>query len=198
MAFPTLARVKEYLGVPTTETADDPFLNNLIAGAQAFVEGYCDRKFEQAAYTDEEHDGRDTDSIYTRQYPIVSVTSVKVDDVALAAADYVVYKDEGRIRKKAGAFAGASRDVAGVIGDVRVPGVRNVKVTYSGGYAALPADLEQAAIELVKRKYQHKQKGDESITGRTLPGGESVTYFLGEVPPEIRGVLDRYRRMTVV
>lgn len=194
MDLTTLESVKQYLGVPASSNADDDFLQALITRASAFAEKYCDREFGQASYTDEEHDGRDTDSIWTRHYPIVSVASVKIDGTILPSSDYVVYRGEGRIRKKSGVFSGARIDALGAIGEIAVPGMRNVKVSYVAGYNPIPFDLEQAVIELVKRKYLHRQKGDENIVSRALPGGESVAYSIADLLPETKAVLDLYRR----
>ena len=198
MDLTTLQNVKDYLGVPIASQADDLFLAALISRASALCEKYCDRVLGQATYTDEEYDGRDSDSIWLKQYPVASVANVKIDGSLLAASDYVLYKDQGRIRKKSGNFAGSNIDSAGVLSDARAPGVRNVTVTYTAGYATIPLDLEQAVIELVKRKYQHRQKGDENIVSRTLPGGESVSYSVADLLPETKMVLDMYRRRETV
>lgn len=41
-------------------------------------------------------------------------------------------------------------------------GLRNIKITYEGGFASIPADLEQAAIELV---WAAREKGANNLIG---------------------------------
>ena len=183
MAWTTLAKVKEYLGI--TDTASDTLLTDLLARLQAAAETYLDRKIEQATYT-EQYDGDGTDRLVTLQWPIISVTTLHDDtdrafgaSTLIAAADYVLYKDRGVIRLDGLTFAS---------------GIQNVKVVYVAGYATVPTDLAQALIELVADRFRQKEhQGLESLS----IGAYSVSFIGEDLPDEVKATLDGYRRTRV-
>jgi len=185
MAWTTLAKVKEYLGI--TGTADDTLLTDLLTRLQEAADSYLDRKIEQASYT-EQYDGDGTDRLLTRQWPIISVTSVYDDvdrvfgsDALIAAADYVVYKDRGIIQLDGLTFAS---------------GIQNVKVIYSAGYGTVPTDLVQALIELIAARFRQKEM--QGLKSLSL-GAYSISFDPGkdELSDEVRATFDSYRRTRV-
>ena len=183
MAWTTLAKVKEYLGI--TDTASDTLLTDLLARLQEAAESYLDRKIESATYT-EQKDGDGTDKLVTHQWPIISVTSLHDDTdrnftaaFLIAAADYVLYKDRGLIRLDGLTFAS---------------GIQNVKIVYVAGYATVPTDLVQALIELVADRFRQKEnQGLESLS----IGAYSVSFSGEDLPDEVKGIFDSYRRTRI-
>lgn len=182
MAAVTVASIKEYLGI--TVTTYDTLLGNLLTRMHSFVESYCERVIEKANYT-EQHDGtlENGGLLILNVFPVISLTSLYddlerefKDGTLIAAADYVIYKDEGTIQlDNEKQFK---------------EGLQNIKAVYEAGYTTYPADLEQALIELVARKFQ--RRGSEGVKSEKL-GRWSATY--GEIPMTagIMEVLDRYR-----
>lgn len=118
----------------------------LVESATDSIEQACNRTFALASYT-ETHDGDNQPRIWLRQRPVVSVTSVTVNNAAMNAADYTVDTRLGCIWHGAQGLSGPGRQ--------RRPGwqsgVQNIVVTYTAGYSAIPASVKRAAI--VQCKY---------------------------------------------
>src|SRR5947209_6122486 len=107
MSLDTLANVKLRLGVTTA--ADDGLLSALMDSADQFVADFCGRDFAGGTFT-EYHPG-DAAVAFLRNYPVQSVTAVKVDpaygfgaETILPATAYVVHADRGVIQSLAGPF----------------------------------------------------------------------------------------------
>jgi len=182
----TLANAKEFLKIPVSETEDDSILNRIITAADAFVKNYCGRVLEAADLTELHSTTKGQVVLVLDEYPVNSVTSLHDDperafgaDTLIATTDYVVDKAEGIIRLDGVYFAG---------------GLQNVQVVYNAGYTTVPADLEQATLELVAQKYHSYDKIRQGIESRSF-NGESVSFFMGEMLKETRAVLDRYRKV---
>jgi len=181
----TIERVKTYLEIANTETAQDVLLQDLIARLGAWAERYCDRSFAKATYT-EQRDGDGMDTLLVRQWPLVSVTSLYDDPLRvfgagtqIAASDFAVYANQGMIR------------LDGLVFSV---GIQNVQVTYEAGYADIPEDLQQALIELIADRFRNKE--NQGIRSLAI-GSYRVDYSEDELPSEIRSVLEGYRRTRV-
>ena len=180
-----LERVKTYLDLANTDTASDVLLQDLIARVGAWVERYCDRSFAKATYT-EQRDGDGTDTLIVRQWPLLSVASLYDDPLRvfgaatqIASSDFAVYPNQGLIR------------LDGLVFSV---GIQNVKVTYEAGYVDIPQDLQQALIELITDRFRNKE--NQGIRSLAI-GSYRVDYGDEELPGEIRGVLEGYRRTRV-
>ncbi len=81
----TLARVKEYLGLAQVSTSD-ALLSRLIDGASAMITNYVNRNYWAAHLWNEYYDGRGGNTMMPRNWPVVSVTSLNMEGVALSAA----------------------------------------------------------------------------------------------------------------
>ena len=180
-----IERVKTYLDLANTDTASDVLLQDLIARIGAWAERYCDRSFAKATYT-EQRDGDGTDTLLVRQWPLLSVASLYDDPLRvfgaatqIAATDFAIYANQGMIRLDGRVFS---------------VGIQNVKVTYEAGYADIPEDLQQAVVELVADRFRNKE--NQGIRSLAI-GSYRVDYGEEELPSEIRGVLDGYRRTRV-
>lgn len=153
MALTTVPACKAFRGIPGDNQEHDAELARLIPAVQTFLEEECERTFEQATVTEyfNGHDWRDR--LIVARPPIVSITNLW-DDLArvyatpLAVSSYVIDDAEaGVIRLDGLTFS---------------KGLRNIKLTYVGGFAAIPTDLEQAAIELV---WAAREKGVNNLVG---------------------------------
>lgn len=181
----TLDKVKSYLNL--SDTTHDDLLAALIASASEAIELYCGREFARAERT-EYHDGSGTRALVLRCRPVESVTSlhddparVYNDATLIAASRYGVYPAEGLLRLDGGAFS---------------PGVRNVRVVYTAGYAAIPPAVEQAANILVARFFQRGSQGGDAVQSESL-GGYTVSYDTGDWPHQAKGLLAEFRETTV-
>lgn len=190
----TLENVKEFIGLASTDTSKDTFLRHLITRASRFIKTYAGREFVSATFSEEVHSGNDRQKLYLDHYPIISVTEVKEDDVALDADEYEVLANEGALFREAGWYGGTLA-MASVLSTEPDPyaETRNLKVTYTAGWADVPDDIEQACLQMVALWYTGA--GTYGIEHETTPGGYSVTYSKATgVPEDIKQVLDLYKK----
>lgn len=158
MAITTVSNCKAFRGIAADNTEHDAELARLIPAVQEFLERECERKFELATVT-EYYSGCDwRESLMVARPPIVTVTNLwddplRVYATPLLAASYVV------------PAVGSEDAKAGILRLDHVTfldGIQNIKITYSGGFATIPADLDQAAIELV---WAAREKGMNNLVG---------------------------------
>ncbi len=174
----TLATVKEYLDIESADTSSDSLLGRLITASSRQVETYCNRVFEIAAYSDT-YDGNASDILFLKNSPIISVTSLSIDDESVAAEDFKVYDDYLRL-----------------VSELFTPGELNVSVSYSAGYydpqaESPPSDVEDACIQLVAFKFN--LRGAEGLEQRRV--NQTAESFAGAaIPLSVAIILDKYRR----
>lgn len=210
----TLANAKELLQL--TDSADEQFLDRLIVRASRRIRNYCGREFSLQTYQDILPSyGR----VYLQlpEYPITQVLRVfdgsdTGTDTELSATEYRVDKAEGRLYREAG-WAWTAQVQEGALTTFPPPDseARRWLVEWSAGYtgpdgttstghgasstgSTLPADLEDACLELVKASYKARSRpGDvqsESV------GDVSVTYKAGGtrvLPETVEDLLAAYR-----
>lgn len=211
MAIVTASEWKDYRGYP--DTRFDSALAAVIPMVQAEMERYCSRKFDLADY--EGHiDGTGTPVIYTRHWPIVAVSEVRIDPgsggtpQALDPSAYEVDTSEestGRI-VRTGSGGNALYGDPGGISFSRGPvnawptGYRNVQIDYTAGYtsATVPADLKEAALILIDHRLA--QRGGASIDqASTAQGASNVTYrTAAERMAAYEALIGRFRRAVVL
>jgi uncharacterized phiE125 gp8 family phage protein len=187
MPLTTLAKVKEQLDIPTEETGDDSLLTRLITVADTFVENYCRRYFEAQDLT-EYHRGKGGETVLKlNEYPVNSVTSIHDDpdrsygSTALIDASYYVVDTKSGIVRLDGVKFQAGFD--------------NIKVVYNAGYSTIPFDLEQAVLDLIALKYNSRDKDRLGVKSRSIDGQSSIVFITDELLPEIKVVLDMYRKV---
>ncbi len=120
----SITNFKNFIGSDTSGISEQ-FLAFLIQSASDDIERYTSRKLRARQFTEYQR-GQYTKRIYTRQYPIISVTSVH-DDVdrdfnstsLIATSDYFMDPETGMIELINGYFQ---------------RGVGNIKIVYTAGY----------------------------------------------------------------
>ena len=149
----TLARVKERLGFASSNTTWDDLLNSLISEISARAKDITGRVLTEATYT-EYYDGTGTDTLYLRQGPLVSVSSVysvsygsdgiggRTETTSLL--DSSSYVPDG-LRSEGWRGCGKIR----LLGGTWTSGTRNWKVTYTAGYDTVPESLVHFATNWV-------------------------------------------------
>ena len=177
-ALTTLANVKTWLGI--TSSDDDALLTSLIGSASAFIEEWCGCSFSVVSESIK-RDGHGGHRAVLPNYPVVAVASVSVDGVAITAA---------------ASFTAAGYrvdDMSVILNCYRFNrGLANVQITYSHGYASVPADVAQACIEMVALRYRERDRiGYQS---KTL-AGETITFMVSDMSQPIRAVLSQYKRV---
>ena len=179
----TLSDVQEYLGLSAGQS--DDLLTNIATRVSAAVREYTGQPFEPTEY-EEYHDGEGhgCDTIFLRHRPVNSVASLSEGDESVDADDYEVYPDEGMVRRVSGHWP---------------RGKRNLVVNYDAGDAAVPGDIEQAALDWVKAIYDSRGITAASTIQSERTGDYAVTYrddaaSAAAMPGSVREILMLYRR----
>jgi len=192
----TLAAAKSALDV--TSEGDDDLIEAFISRASAAILNYCDREFAVAQYT-EYIDGDGTQRIIVRETPITdsegavlyapTVTTITIwrditreyaDADKVDTTDIILYPKKGIVELYSGTF---------------VEGRQSIKVQYYAGYAAVPQDVQQAAILMVRDWYLNRGHKNIDALGQfgpldVMPFGEGAT-----LPPKARALLAPYMRI---
>jgi hypothetical protein len=176
----TLADVKAYLNI--ADTLSDALLTSLIGAVSGWVERRIQRNILEATYTDTySGKGIPQTSQMLRNYPIVAVSSLSIDGVILPASP-------------AFGQAGYGFDEYSVFltGYYFGKGRNNIVISYTAGYAATPADLNQAVIEVVSLRFRERSRVGE-ISHHV--GSETVVSFVQkDVPADVLTLLQRYEK----
>lgn len=185
----TLANVRQALGLGASDTTDDAFLTNLIARVSEFIKRATRRALTQTTLT-EYHNGRGLETLLLRDWPVISMTSIhesvdlpRVYDstTLVSSSGYVVDSELGIIQRPFNPWYRA---------------FQSIKAIYVAGYASVPLDLEQLAIDLVVAKYRKRALGD--VAARSLMDG-SISYFpMSDVTAEQRRVIALYANTRAV
>lgn len=147
----------------------DASITARLESASAIIESYCNRGFGLETVTNEIHDGG-VRTLFLRRPPVVSITSITENDVALVPDDYSFYPD-GRLLRLTGLFP-----------QYWYFAPQTVSVTYEGGYADIPADIRLVCVRIVERgfkaaaAYAAAPAASAAIKSISLAGSDSVTF----------------------
>ena len=180
----TLADLKAWL--PNQGNNDDSTLQSLITNGSLQVLGYINRPHILSSVLgtlNETYDGNDSDRLLPRSFPVISVSSVMVDGVAVPQAP----------APWGSGFLWDGRRVLLRGGYVFNRGVQNVQITYTAGYLSVPLDLRQAAIEAFALAYRQRTHIGEKSS--SMGGQVTLAFDMGDVPPRSLSVFNQYRRL---
>ncbi len=164
-------------------SAEDLLLTRLISAESQYIQSWCDRAFALASYS-ESYNGSGGFKLALRNLPIVAVSSLAIDGVAVPAgvpgqaAGHGWYNDDKLLY---------------LIGYAFHRGSQNVQVSYSAGYAAIPLEIEQATIELVGYRYRKRSRIGEA--SRSLGGQATASFSQKDMPDGIKSILAKYQRV---
>ena len=194
-----LANFKEYLGI--TVATDDTLIGNLIDRASRQIVSYTRRAFAAQDIT-ETLEGRFSQLLRLKRFPIITVASVKLEDVLVTATDYTVQRPAVgmifREDKWADTFAKYDYEVSYTYG-FNLPSFTTNPLSADD----LPDDIELVAILLAKAMFLSRKR-DSGILKETVPAVYSATYGGGGsavagsggdslLTPEIQTLLEPYR-----
>jgi hypothetical protein len=202
MSLDTLANVKARLGITTS--ADDTLLGLLQEAADAAVANFCNRDFAGGTFTEYFPGG--SEFVHLRNFPVDTVTSVKVDpayvfgtDTVIPPTGYVVHAERGVIQSLGGPFLPCGR--AGLVNaEVRewTRGPRVVQVVYSTLTGQVPGDVKEAYARLVGHGYR-KVKTEAASNYQNVAQqkyGDTFVIFatpVGGLPTAVTELLKPYR-----
>lgn len=192
----TLPNAKEWLMIDATNNNHDALISRLITSASAFIESWCGVTFGQATYT-ETYNGTGTDRLTLRQNNVTAVVSVMVGGVAVPVAPnaqgYGFGFDDHQLYMMGGSAAYGYR---GSGYNVFPMDNQNVVVTYTAGYvvpAGIPADLEQACLELIAYKFNERKHTGKSVEALA---GQPVSYITDGITKQVLAGITNYVKVT--
>ena len=160
---------------------DDALLTRLITAASQFIQSWLQRQIAVSDWV-EVRDGNGGQRLTFANFPVSQVWSLSIDGLAIPpvpagggfGAGYVFSPTELALR-----------------GYVFTRRAQNVSVTYTAGYASVPADIAQACIELVCQRYRERTRIGE--VSKSLMSGETVTYSQKDMSDDVKTLLSQYR-----
>jgi len=134
------------------------------------------------------HHGHGSELLLARR-PIVSVTSIEEDGIALDPADYEILAASGMLRRLSG-DAPRSWSLAG-----------KIVVVYVAGWATVPESLKFAAEQLA-RVYWFQQTRDPALKQISIPGVIERQFWVDtsndhDIPQDVMDILEPYRNRSV-
>lgn len=204
-ALCTLADLKSNMRI--TVSTYDTLLEAVIERISADIQRYLGRTLLETAYT-EYYAGTGRQWLCVDNYPIVSITSIKVDDTLIAATDYECY---ARDKARGMIFKGDGwTDYAYLVGLVGEPAFssRPYEVKYTAGYLtpaasgysapptgsiALPKDIQGACLGICQWRYR-KMTDDSAGLQSLTEGGLSYTWKDEPLPQEYLWLIDTYKK----
>jgi len=125
--------------------AESTFADAWSQMVEEYIDEYTGESYSGAATYTESVDGDGiNDTIILSHTPIISVTSVSIDGVALQSTDYKVY-NSGYIKLVSSVGSAIDR-ATGTAGAAFPEGQQNVVIVYSGGVVSVPAYVKLAAM----------------------------------------------------
>lgn len=194
-AWCTLDQVRAQLHISISDADCNSLLTHLINVGYKRLEKYIGRQAKAKEYT-EYISGDDSGKLVLTYWPVISVTSVHVDELREFGSDTLVDPANYYI----------DFDPDSSIGTIEIfkydgsnpswftSGIRNVKVIYSAGWNSVPADLVQSLIAFVS--WHFRRSGTEATRQQSI-GGFSKSYEDDDLPPHIRSWLAPYKSRAV-
>lgn len=186
-----LVRLDEAMGyIGKTSDEDSWLLDQLIEGVGVEFNAYTGRNLVTATYTNEVYDSIGGTTLWLKNYPIISGLAVTEDNTTLtlgANNDYISYNDEGKLVR---------------VDDVWYAGNQTIQVTHTSGYNAttgnitLPPAIRVAALKQIGYEFGRFKKKDWGESSHS-EGDASVSTTQEGLLPDVKVVLDRYRRYTL-
>lgn len=176
-----LAEMREFLNITdTADTSMDAILIRLLDDVCADIaeELGLDQLINKS-YT-ETYDGDGTKHLFLDRRPIVSVSALTIDDIAVGTenTDYFVYLKEGRIE---------------LYGDTFEVDNKNVDVTYTAGYGAARANVTRKLKLALKEWVAAIYKGEVVDYSTRFEEGAYVQQAGKTMPDSVKRTLDWYK-----
>jgi len=176
----TLAEMRAFLNIPITQTGKDDLLISLLDAYNGKIENYLGVTLINSTYTTEKYDGNDTDSLFLKHYPIVSVSELIIGDDTLTASDFVIY-DEGYLKIDSDTYSIFTKDV------------QNVSVTYIAGWGTSRANVNDVLKNALKTWVMRVFKAEVVDFSMRFDESSLANIKSQMMPWDIKQDLDYYR-----
>lgn len=192
MAYIELEDLRSYLGLQTSEVADDDLMQASIEAAQSYIEDQTHRVFEattETRYYDSSARNRWDSTILDLDADLISVTTLTNGDsggTTIGPTNYwTLPRNDGppyhqiKLYTNTGVYWEWDTDYW-------------VSVAGTWGYSTVPpADISQACLVLAA--YFFKQKDSQVFDTTAIPEAGVITIPSG-IPSTVTRVLERYKR----
>lgn len=185
-----LASVKAW--IPVTTTGDDALLTTLVTQVSTFIQSWLNRTIASQAYS-EVRNGQGMQAMTLLNYPVTAIASLTVDGIVIPA----------RPPLGPGTYSG----LGGYTFDTRMlylsgcyqftRGFQNVAVSYTAGYAATPADVQQAANMTVADWYKNSRGARLGVASEGIEG-QTISYVQRPIPLQALSILQQYKSVVPV
>lgn len=169
-ALTTVADVKESLGIDAGNTSKDNLIIRKINMATEMIESYCNlpynHHFKEATYTNEVYDGTYTDQIPLLMRPVSAVSSFGYRNSGENVDSWSTIDSEDYFTDLSSGLINGYNTLSSYSG---------YRVTYTAGYATIPADLAEACATLAAYLVDNISGG--SGIKRKREGGREIEYF---------------------
>lgn len=185
------------LGFSTQEEYDD-YVHAMNLRVSAGIDTLTQRDFNAHTETLQKYDGTDDDSLDLRGWPVIEVTQVTEDGVALDASEYRLKKTPAVPNGTDAVGILERRPNNGTTGWPRGADWERYAVTYSWGYTEPPLDIRKVAEDALVAGLMALSAGLEAPGATSYAmDGFSVAYdrdmLRGAMTPEADAILARYR-----
>jgi hypothetical protein len=219
-ALVTLNAAKAFIQPGGMTANDDPRLEEVINRASSLIERWCGRPLMKATHTTRLTSPNRAE-LFLLHTPIAASQPITVtlngtaltvwqteadgdpatkDVILMASCEDPTFTPDVLWRRYGWCWWGSSTNSTSFM-----PTPANLLVTYSGGWAlppgvsgypTIPADLEEAALEVVKKLWNDQSKGVQDVTTVTMPSG-SLNLFDNALPRRATMTLESYQRVVV-
>jgi hypothetical protein len=178
----TVADVAAYLNLsaPTLAT-DADLLQRLVTAASVFIQTHLNRDLGKVSRFTECRNGNGNQIMPFADYPVTNIVSVTIDDKdipqSFASRESGWVFDEVALYLRG--FYRFTRDI------------QNVLITYDAGYASVPEDVAQVAVQLCARWYKDRTRIGISSKGM---GSENVVFSKVDLTDEFKSLLRQYQK----
>ena len=203
-----------------SDTSKDALLENLINMTSIQISKICDRDFAYEADRVETMPATGMQYLFVKKWPIVSISEILDNDVALTVNEDYYLSDEDKER---GAlyrpeFWRQETINGGLITNDPLAPTRAIQITYTGGYylpshesyetgadASLPLDISFVCSQIVASRYAKVNQGATGLKSMT-EGGLSYSWDTGSatgagkkygLTDEQAAVLESYQRIVI-
>lgn len=197
----TLADLKSHLNIPAGDTTQDTELQGFLDAATPVIENITGPIVAKTV-TAERHSGGtgSRSTILLRQRPVTAVTTV-VEFVGNYAQTVAVVADPSAATAYSCTFDPETGQLTRrVSGGQTYPwawGEDNIYVTYTAGYATVPANVRLAALFQAAHLYQSSQLGGRPSWGSSAGADDAYAALPASyaVPNRVRELLDGNQRI---
>jgi hypothetical protein len=194
MSYAVRADLKTYLGV--TLASDDTLLDDLLVGAQGYVEAYCRRTFEAAADSTRRFDAVANVNGFRLwlDHDLASITSItNGDSTVVAVAQYWVWP-RNAVADSIPIAAIDLKPSAGIAWQYVTDSDSAIAIV-GRWHHPLHSSIRRAVIRLAA--YLYRQKDNSGDLDRPLNLGGGVTVLPGKLPQDVADLLKPFVRHEV-